>query len=292
MTSRLARRYSAKPLYILYACAIIDSVIQSFGDAVIDLTDRALARSVYIDTNVLALLGSYRATLEDVVVGLERQAAELSTNPYSWFLGPRFNVCIPAASLGEIWGSLNPEISSLPHPEGQHPNADHNSWLCSDFNQVPAQGPLLPFCLVPSPKPNPAVCVASGRCGHCMWQGGLVEKPQPLGCASLGSTWCPVCGSSTNTGLSTYLVSAIVPLVYLAQFLLCEALSRSEDLLRLVISAVAVLFSRLRSAAFRHKIAISQRSFFTHHGAHPPRVQPPRQSGLLPGKVFQPQIAA
>lgn len=89
------------------------------------------------------------------------------------------------------------------------------------------------------------------------------------------------------------LIPAIAePLLFLAQVLLCEVLSRYEDLLRLVITAVAVLLSRLKRSAFRFAIATSQRSFFTCHGAHPPRIQPSRAPGLLSGMAFQPHVAA
>jgi hypothetical protein len=73
---------------------------------------------------------------------------------------------------------------------------------------------------------------------------------------------------------------------------LVEAISKSEKLLSLVIAAVATLLSRLRTAVVPSAIAVSQRNFFTHHGAHPPTDQPFGVAGLFSGSEFQLTIAA
>jgi hypothetical protein len=130
------------------------------------------------------------------------------------------------------------------------------------------------------------------QCPHCSFSQGLVERDTELGGVVLVSNWCAFCGWSTDAYLfaSTRLIAAPLPL--LAQVLLSGLIRRYRALLRVITAAVAVLLSRLRSAGHQYTIVISQRNFFTHHGAHPPRVQPARAPGLLSGMAFQPNVAA
>ena len=75
-------------------------------------------------------------------------------------------------------------------------------------------------------------------------------------------------------------------------FLLLRKISEYQELLGLVVTAIATLFSRLQSTVISHAIAVCQRSFFTHHGTHPPDNRSQRHSGPFSGRVFQPQVAA
>lgn len=237
----------------------------------------------WIDLNVLAALGDCRAELEDRVAELTGQAELWEATVAGPLSGPDFTAEYDVAPL----------LSSL-----WQPFYENEIVGVIDAAQQSLGVPHL-WCSDPSPwQPNPS-CVAtsglsivSGRCRHCSWSGGLVEQDVPAGCVAFVSIWCPICGSPTGSE-AAYLISPLPdPLVLLAQVLIFEALSRCGNLLRLIVAAIAVLLSRLRAAAFRYAIATSQRNFFTHHGAHPPRVQPRRAPGLLPGRVFELQVAA
>ncbi len=128
--------------------------------------------------------------------------------------------------------------------------------------------------------------VAQYRC--CWSRGSLVEQETLFGGVVLVSMRCRICGATADARDLEYLIEALAdPLIVLAGIVLSEALYRCRDLLRLVIAAIAVLLAQLRRAAVRNEIAIGQRSFFTHHGAHPPRSRFLAESGLLRGRVFQ-----
>jgi hypothetical protein len=129
----------------------------------------------------------------------------------------------------------------------------------------------------------PQVSVPTDQCRYCYGRGCLVEHDVPLKGMVFVSSYCLFCGWADSQP-EYFLSSFTQPLVLLT---LLEALTCFADLLRIVIAAVAVLISRLRRTALRHAIVTAQRSFFTHHGAHPPRIQPPHASGLFPEKAFQ-----
>jgi hypothetical protein len=63
-----------------------------------------------------------------------------------------------------------------------------------------------------------------------------------------------------------------------------ELVTTAEWLVSLIIAARAFLISHLPKAFFECGIAVCQRSFFTHHGAHPPDNAALTISGLFPGK--------
>jgi hypothetical protein len=67
-----------------------------------------------------------------------------------------------------------------------------------------------------------------------------------------------------------------------------ELVTTAEWLVSLIIAARAFLVSRLPKAFFECGFAVCQRSFFTHHGAHPPDNAALTNSGLFPERVLQP----
>jgi hypothetical protein len=245
---------------------------------------------LWLDTNILAALGTYKSELEKAVGQLSAEKSKLHTAVERLLSGPDLNVFIPAVVLAELL--------QLPS-EGDLPN---RSELENQFLQAtddPSFDSDRPRAMR---RPNPSyfgaetagMRVVSGCCKQCGWGSGLLEERGPLGWLVGLSLWCPVCGvASVDARFQAYFLSAVAePLVFLAQFVLAEAFLRSEDLLRLILAAVSVLLSRLRAAAFPRQIATSQRSFFIHHGAHPPRARSLAESGLLGGRVFQLQPAA
>jgi hypothetical protein len=84
-------------------------------------------------------------------------------------------------------------------------------------------------------------------------------------------------------------VSAII--VFLPCFLLLRKIAEYESLRALVIVKITTLWLRLQSAAVSYGIAVCQRSFFSHHGAHPPDDRSQCHSGPFLGRVLQPQVA-
>lgn len=139
----------------------------------------------------------------------------------------------------------------------------------------------------------PAVSLVPGGCTRCGHTAGLFECCVPAGCAAAVSFWCPFCGAG-NVGVGW---GVPAPFVFLAQvgWQLIEAISKiskAEKLLSIVIAAVVILLRWLRTTVAPFTIAVSQRQFFTHHGAHPPTDQPFGSSGLFFGRGFQPAIAA
>jgi hypothetical protein len=215
----------------------------------------------WIDMSVLAALQNYKAQLEGDVAELTAQAGQLWESIPD---GIRFEYEVDEVNEGV------PSCSFWPTLE--------QSWTPGSWNPAPERYSTL------------GVAVVDGCCTYCRPGNGLVQREIPPGGALYLSAVCPVCGwrASWNTPYVT--IAFAKPFVPLARIL--EALSRFEDLLRLVVTAVTVLLAQLRSASYKHAIVTSQRNFFTHHGAHPPRVQPQRESGLFSEKAFQLHVAA
>jgi hypothetical protein len=134
--------------------------------------------------------------------------------------------------------------------------------------------------------PIEEVSYVSGKCHRCGWGAGLFERRVETPCAAVVSHICPACGSD-NPVLDELRSVALA----FVQIRVLETLVQSIILLRLVMAAVSVLLSRLRKSASHYAIVVNQKSFFMHHGAHPPRIQPIRALGLSPEKAFQLQIA-
>jgi hypothetical protein len=229
------------------------------------------------DVNVLGALQDRRKQLESDVVLLAGQEEELREAAESVLFhtghSDEYADTVPACSF---WPSLEqdemPTIADLDLGPGSPQTViltrPRKAWA---FMRAP-QPPSLP------------------KCPHCALH-GLLEQRTPAGCVVLVSSWCLFCGSSSGGNVFA-LVNATAKPLLLIQVLLSETLRRRKSLLKLVTAAIAVVLSRLRSFECQYAIVTSQRNFFTHHGAHPPRVQPPRASGLLSGTAFQPRVAA
>ena len=127
--------------------------------------------------------------------------------------------------------------------------------------------------------------IPSGQCRQCRGYGCLVEQNTLRREMIFSSSYCLFCGWRSGSQADHLFSAYTAPLILITQVL--EALSRCANLLRIVIAAIAVLLSRLKRFLFQCAIAIAQRDFFTHHGAHPPRLQPLCISGLLRGRVFE-----
>jgi hypothetical protein len=119
----------------------------------------------------------------------------------------------------------------------------------------------------------------------CGSDGDLIDCRMPSDLASALSP--PGCFAPCSTDGVT-----VSPFVFLSCFFLLGILSEYEELLALVVDAIATLFSRLQTACVSNSIAVCQRSFFTHHGAHPPAHRSQRHLGSFSGRVLQPQVAA
>jgi hypothetical protein len=111
---------------------------------------------------------------------------------------------------------------------------------------------------------------------NCLMSAEIASALYPPGC------FAPV-------GTDTAIMSSFF---FLPCFLLLQEISKYEELRRLVVVAIATLFLLLRSAVGSFAIAVCQRSFFTHHGAHPPENRSQRHLGSFSGRVFQLQVAA
>jgi hypothetical protein len=210
----------------------------------------------WINMNVLNLLQNYKAQLAGDVAELAAQANRL------W-------EAIPDGVLFEHDAG---EISEAVPPCSFWPP------LAGNWTPAPDGGSKL------------GVTVIDGCCAYCGSGNELIRgEIPPGGPVSLSDGWL-VSDWLANSDASCLFVPVSKPFVALARIL--EVLSRFEDLLHSVVAAVRVLLALLRSASYDHAIATSQRSFFTHHGAHPPRVQPQRTSGLFLEKAFRLHVAA
>jgi hypothetical protein len=288
-------RNSAKSLLHVRTMPYDLTVMLQFFDSSADQTYRAISQSHFapswINAGVLATLGNFKAKLEETVVGLSEQASD------EFWSGADVTLEYAALRAIDFWQRLSQNgIIGCARTPGDEREALYIDFVLAASS--PNHHPECPSRLgLPSPKAlystEPAVSIVSGRCRRCWWGGGLVERQRPYGCFALISCECPVCGCpAAGAGLVDLIPTIVDPLVSLTRALLCEIFRRYyEDILRLVISAIAVLLSRLKRSPFRSAIATSQRSFFACHGAHPPRIQRSRAPGLLSGMAFQPNVA-
>lgn len=263
---------------------LVTDFINSSVDDVCTTVPPLAVKVEWIDMNALSALGRYRTALENQVALLSQQMSGFSAAD-DLFYGPDFEICLPPVSAGDFRQLFDSSDAAVQENSTDPTESFCSFWFFSGQPEPEGAG----FWRAPV---QPTVRIVRGHCQHCWFQGGLFSKDVALGCVSLVSTWCPVCGMPAEPGRSAYVVPTFdAPLVLLTQIALLEDLSRFEILLLLVIAAVAVLLSRLRRAIIRNEIAIRQRSFFTHHGAHPPRIQPLQAAGLLSGMAFQLQVA-
>ena len=271
-------------------------VIEFLSNSIVDSTKRLFAGvSTDLDASALALLGNYRTALEDEIADLTQQAVQSSLATSQRLLS-QLDFCIEdvaVAAASGFWQPVNGHVLAGFAEPGQFCQTRWDSLLCqAQFCEFKALCPT-PIEAGPTNLCYPVGPVFGGQCWQCGQYIGMAEQQSSSGSVFIFPS-CPGCGSAAgDAGFTTYLGPTFLdPLViFVAQFLLAEVLCRSEHLLRFVIAAVAVILSRLRATVLHHAIAIAQRSFFTHHGAHPPRVQPLQASGLLPGRVFQFQAA-
>jgi hypothetical protein len=215
----------------------------------------------WINMNVLTVLQTYKAQLKSDVAELTAEASRIweATPDGVWF----------EYDANEVSEAV-PPCSFWPTLEG--------SWIAGNWTAMPECYSKL------------GVAVLDGCCTYCGSRNALVQREMPTVGAMYPLAGCLACGWPASSDTSYLFVALAKPLVALARIL--EVLSRYEDILRLVITTVAVLLSLLKRSAFRFAIATSQRSFFTYHGAHPPRMLPSRAPGLLSGRAFQLHVAA
>lgn len=233
---------------------------------------------------VLAELKNRRAQLESEIAELDQRANQLWagwTGGVSFeYDGDEASETVPPCSF---WPSTTEDESELSVADA----------IKAYLRPQTRRTVVLPWCVAdfwPTLAGRQAAVypAAQGRCSHCGSCHGLTEWDSTLYDWLFVSSWCLTCGWSE--GRELFEITAPAPLFCLIHAL-SEALSRRESVLRLVTAKIAVLLSRLRLAAFARAIVTSQRSFFAHHGAHPPRVRLQRVMGLLPEKAFEPQIA-
>jgi hypothetical protein len=224
------------------------------------------ASQVVIDANVLLALENCKAGLEGLItetsVHLE-QVAELAF-PSSLAYDLEYSgasLAAPPATIEEMnlarWQreASSRIITVVPGP-------DTTGWFGDSLSQM-------------------------GEVGHTLWPlaGDLIDCRMPTDLASAFGLpgYCAFVGTDYAT---------VGSFVFLPWFSLLREISEYQELLGLIVTAIATLFSRLQSIVVSHAIAVCQRSFFTHHGAHPP--ENPSQSHLGPfsGRVFQTQVAA
>lgn len=140
------------------------------------------------------------------------------------------------------------------------------------------------LCQPWAPELSYAPWPGSSCCGSL----GFDRSAVPPGYPSV-SVCCPACGRY-RTALECGVAATVV---FVAQLQLWETIAVAEEVLSIVIAAIVVFFHWHRiTAVTRCKIAVSQRQFFTHHGAHPPAEHPLGSLGLFIGRGSQPATAA
>ena len=98
----------------------------------------------------------------------------------------------------------------------------------------------------------------------------------------------PVLGTS-YIPINDYVMAA---LAFLWRVELAQKIRKTKKLLSIVIEAISTFLRSMRITPVIHfMIAVSQREFFTHHGAHPPTERSIGSSGLFVGGGFQPAAA-
>lgn len=237
----------------------------------------------WLNTNLLSVLQAYKNDLEIDVAHLSEYANQL------WAANSEYIPLEPEQTDG--CSEIVPPCSFWPQDEGLRSSAGADLFGLGVLRPASRRTAVLPWSLSDS-DPAVPVCTMEGtlgtnqQCPNCGSHHGLAEW-ESLGLwPRIVSSWCLTCGWSSQHPVGT--VSALAePLLFLTQVLLSEILSCYRNVLRLVTSAIEVLLSRLKLGTSPHSIATSQRGFFTHHGAHPPRVQPLGVPGLLVGRVFQ-----
>ena len=232
---------------------------------------------------VVAELRIRRAHLEREIVELKHRANCLWA---AWTTGASFEY-----DGGED-GETVPPCSFWPSTTENESELSVADAIKAYLRPQPRRSVVLPWCVSDSwlavnehQAVNPA---AQGRCSRCGSCHGLTEWDSTLFGLLFASSWCLACGWSEDRGLLKVSVPDSLFFVIHALF---KVLSRRKALLKLVITEIAVLLSRLRLIELEPAIVTSQRSFFTHHGAHPPRKQPQCVLGLLSEMAFQLQAA-
>lgn len=138
----------------------------------------------------------------------------------------------------------------------------------------------------------PSVCQPAGPtfnpgCTRCC-AASVISSVIGSDRAGMISLFCPFCGAGYFCRDDDFTAA----LAFLWRAELAQKISKVEKLLSIVIAAVTVFLRAMRTAtAVPFAIAVSQRQFFTHHGAHPPTERSLGSPGLFVGRGFQPAAA-
>jgi hypothetical protein len=265
--SVLSRRNSAIASLHTHALGYDAIIVLSASNKSALLAYQNLAASqVVIDANVLLALENWKTGVEKLITETSahlEQIAELAFPP-------------------SLTYDLEYSVTALVAPQATIEEINLSRWQREASNRI--------ITVVPGPD-------TTGWFGDTTSQMG-----------DLGRTLWPPAGDPIDCRMPTDIASAFNPpgyyafvgtdsetvstFVFLPWFLLLREISEYQELLGVVVTAIATLLSRLRSIAVSHAIAVCQRSFFTHHGAHPPENRSQSHLGPFSGRVFQTQVAA
>ncbi len=243
-------------------------VLTFFDNSMAPVRDGSKGSWVYLDANVLVDLENCKTGLEDLIIETYGQVDQIAKAALSF---PRldtlfitdvdyFSPAVPKAFIDQM-NEFGPK-------EAAASQINVSSHLFTAQSWFVASGPLT------------------------LGSGGYVASESNydvINCCSPTEFF-----SSAPGYLSPFdLYSAVVsPFVFLPCFLLLGEISKYEELRALIVAAIATLFLRLRSIVVSRAIAVCQRSFFIHHGSHPPEGRSEVCLGTFSGRVSQPQVAA
>jgi hypothetical protein len=229
---------------------------------------------VLIDTGILALLENSKTNLESLISETSEHAEQIAKLAFSWSSGLN-EFSLPNAS--PIW-LQTPELDPFPNNRNfisVQSAVESLGWQHARF--LPQQPE--PVSIINTPAMLPASAWMQGSVptfqtiGSGCWAGALGDGT--IDCR-MPTEFTPVLFPGSYFAVADTESTIVSPLVFLPYFyfLLLQKVSAYEDLCSLVVVAMATIILRQRSAHIPHAIAVCQRSFFTHHGAHPPDHQP------------------
>jgi hypothetical protein len=264
-------------LYTQNRCFYDRRVFSTFSNLVLDHTEQAFTAA-----NLGLIETSLFANLADDKVRLELKVDEAR-------IREEFVGVFPSSSVE--FSILNISLLDLIACSGESIFVAQTKFSCQgNFLTSGSEHESAPICFPGSvgatslsETPHP-----QGICPNCLYQGPLIRE-EILACGP-PSYWalCPACHQS---GCTDDVVAGLAPaFIYLSKIEPLRLLSHPEVLLRLVIAAIVIVNYLLKVKVLRKGIANCQRTFFTHHGAHPPRAESQSLSGLLRGKVFGPPM--